>query len=101
MASSRDRREPIEALLVCRVSIWDAFDQPDESRLAGFPQWILRVVVAGAFDLGARDDERLKIEIRAAHQRTRETYGTRRRQPELAASGVHAGRVGLPVYAAP
>jgi putative transposase len=39
-----------------------------------------------------REDERLKIEIRAAHQRSRETCGPRRLQPELAAAGIQAGR---------
>ena len=36
--------------------------------------------------------ERLKIEIRTAHERSRETYGPRRLQPELAASGIRVGR---------
>ena len=40
----------------------------------------------------AREDERLKIEIRAAHQRSRETYGPRRLQPDLAAIGLNVGR---------
>ena len=35
-----------------------------------------------------RDDERLAIEIRAAHRRTRETYGPERLHRELAAEGV-------------
>lgn len=39
-----------------------------------------------------REDERLKVALRAAHQRTRETYGARRLQPELAADGFVAGR---------
>jgi putative transposase len=54
---------------------------------SGYYQW-----VRGVPSARAREDERLKIEIRAAHQRTRETYGPRRLQPELAASGVQAGR---------
>ena len=40
----------------------------------------------------SREDERLKIEIRTAHERSRETYGPRRLQPELAASGTRVGR---------
>lgn len=40
----------------------------------------------------AREDERLKVEIKAAHTRSRETYGPRRLQPELASEGFHAGR---------
>jgi putative transposase len=39
-----------------------------------------------------REDERLKVAIRAAHTRTRETYGARRLQPELARDGFTAGR---------
>jgi len=58
----------------------------DVSR-SGYYQWLRAEPSARA-----REDERLKIEIRAAHQRTRETYGPRRLQPELAASGVRAGR---------
>jgi len=40
----------------------------------------------------AQEDERLKVAIKAAHKRTRETYGVRRLQPELAADGFVAGR---------
>jgi len=39
-----------------------------------------------------QDDERLKVAIKAAHKRTRETYGPRRLQPELADDGFVAGR---------
>ncbi len=39
-----------------------------------------------------QEDERLKVAIRAAHTRTRETYGARRLQVELAAEGFVAGR---------
>jgi putative transposase len=39
-----------------------------------------------------QEDERLKVAIRAAHRRTRETYGARRLQPELARDGFAAGR---------
>ncbi|EFN2499682.1 IS3 family transposase [Shigella dysenteriae] len=37
-------------------------------------------------------DERLKLEIKVAHIRTRETYGTRRLQTELADNGIIIGR---------
>lgn len=40
----------------------------------------------------SREDERLKVAIRAAHRRARETYGVRRLQPELAAEGFVVGR---------
>ncbi|SVG01457.1 IS600 ORF2 [Shigella flexneri 2a] len=35
-----------------------------------------------------QSDERLKLEIKVAHIRTRETYGTRRLQTELAENGI-------------
>lgn len=37
-----------------------------------------------------QSDERLKLEIKVAHIRTRETYGTRRLQTELAENGIMA-----------
>ena len=37
-------------------------------------------------------DERLKVAIKAVHRQSRETYGVRRLQPELAAQGFLAGR---------
>ena len=40
----------------------------------------------------AQEDERLKIAIKAAHKRTRKSYGARRLQPELAADGFRVGR---------
>jgi len=40
----------------------------------------------------SQEDERLKVAIKAAHKRTRKTYGARRLQPELAADGFVAGR---------
>lgn len=39
-----------------------------------------------------QNDERLKLEIKVAHIRTRETYGTRRLQTELADNGIIIGR---------
>jgi putative transposase len=42
-----------------------------------------------------REEARLKVEWRAAHQRSRETYGVRRLPPELAAAGFVAGRARL------
>ncbi len=39
-----------------------------------------------------QSDERLKLEIKVAHIRTRETYGTRRLQTELADNGIIIGR---------
>jgi len=39
----------------------------------------------------AQQEARLEIEIRAAHQRTRQTYGPERLQRDLATYGVHVG----------
>lgn len=39
----------------------------------------------------AQENARLEIEIRAAHQRTRETYGPERLQSDLADHGIRAG----------
>lgn len=39
-----------------------------------------------------QEDERLKVAIRAAHSKTRQTYGASRLQAELAAKGFYAGR---------
>jgi putative transposase len=58
----------------------------DASR-SGYYDWLTREPSARS-----REDERLKIEIRTAHQRSRETYGPRRLQPELVASGIRVGR---------
>ncbi len=58
----------------------------DVSR-SGFYAWLGR-----APSRRSREDERLKVAIKAAHQRSRETYGIRRLQPELAADGFVAGR---------
>ena len=39
----------------------------------------------------AREEQRLEVEIRVAHKRTRETHGPERLQKELEAHGVNAG----------
>lgn len=54
---------------------------------SGFYDWLKRSPSARA-----QEDERLKIAIKAAHRRSRETYGSRRLQPELATEGFVAGR---------
>lgn len=60
---------------------------------------VLEVSRAGFHDWRGRppskrdqENERLKVAIRAAHAKTRETYGARRLQPEWAAMGFVAGR---------
>jgi hypothetical protein len=40
----------------------------------------------------AREDERLKVAIRAAHEKTRRVYGAARLQAELEAEGFDVGR---------
>lgn len=53
----------------------------------GFYDWLKRPP-----SVRAQEGERLKVAIKAAHWRSRETYGVRRLQPELAAEGFVAGR---------
>lgn len=54
---------------------------------SGFYDWLKR-----SPSKRSQENERLKLAIKVAHRRTRETYGTRRLQPELAADGFMAGR---------
>jgi putative transposase len=54
---------------------------------SGFYSWLKREP-----SQRAKEDERLKVAIKAAHKRTRESYSARRLQPELAADGFIAGR---------
>jgi|GEM_PF-1293158 len=54
---------------------------------SGFYTWLKREP-----SRRAKEDELLKVAIKAAHKRTRESYSVRRLQPELAANGFIAGR---------
>jgi putative transposase len=54
---------------------------------SGFYAWS-----KGKLSPRAQVDERLKVAIKAVHKQSRETYGTRRVQPELEAQGFIAGR---------
>lgn len=63
--------------LMCRV-----FDVSP----SGFYAWLKRPP-----SRHAGDETRLEVEIEAAHQRTRETYGPERLQQDLAAPGVQVG----------
>lgn len=54
---------------------------------SGFYAWLTRSPSARA-----RQDERLKVAIAAAHVKTRETYGAVRLQAELRSEGWMAGR---------
>jgi len=58
----------------------------DVSR-SGFYAWLKRPP-----SLKRQSDERLKVAIKVAHPRSRETYDVPRLQPELAAGGFAAGR---------
>ena len=53
---------------------------------SGYYAWLRRPV-----SKRAQEDGRLEIEIRAAHRRTRETFGPERLQRDLAAHGVKVG----------
>jgi putative transposase len=54
---------------------------------SGFYDWVKRPP-----SVRSQEDERLKVAIKAAHRRSRETYGARRLQPEMAVEGFVAGR---------
>jgi putative transposase len=54
---------------------------------SGFYAWLKRPP-----SRKSQSDERLKVAIKAAHELSRETYGVRRLQPELAAGGFAVGR---------
>lgn len=58
----------------------------DVSR-SGYYDWLCRKPSSRS-----QEEERLKLAIKVAHKRTRETYGAKRLQPELAADGFPAGR---------
>jgi putative transposase len=53
---------------------------------SGFYAWLGRPL-----SKRAREEIRLEVEIKAAHKRTRQTYGAERLQHELAEHGVRVG----------
>ena len=63
--------------LLCRVL---------EVAKSGYYVW-----VKGPVPIRQREEERLELEIRAAHKRTRQTYGPERLQQDLADNGVVVG----------
>ena len=69
------RQHPVAAM--CRVL---------EMSETGYHTWRKRPVSARALE-----NARLEIEITAAHQRTRQTYGPQRLQPDLADHGIEVG----------
>jgi transposase InsO family protein len=54
---------------------------------SGYYNWLVRKP-----SRHSQEDERLKLAIKVAHKRTRESYGARRLQPELAGDGFIVGR---------
>jgi putative transposase len=63
--------------LLCRVL---------EVTTSGYYAWVKRPL-----SIRQREEERLELEIRAAHKRTRQTYGPERLQRDLADNGVVVG----------
>ena len=57
-------------LVICRVL---------DVTASGYYAWVKRPL-----SIRQRDEERLEVEIRAAHKRTRQTYGSERLQRDLA-----------------
>ena len=57
-----------------------------EVTTSGYYAWVKRPLT-----IRQREDERLELEIRAAHKRTRQTYGPERLQRDLADNGVVVG----------
>ena len=64
-------------LVICRVL---------DVTASGYYAWVKRPL-----SIRQRDEERLEVEIRAAHKRTRQTYGSERLQRDLAENGVVVG----------
>ena len=58
-----------------------------EVSCSGFYAWLKRAVA-----LHAKVDAQLVVELRLAHQRSRETYGSPRHHAELRARGIHVSR---------
>ena len=73
----KELRRDYPVRLLCRVL---------EVSRSGYHAWLRR-----APSERARSRERLKLAVQAAHMRTRQTYGARRLQRELAADGFIAG----------
>jgi transposase InsO family protein len=59
-------------------------------RVRGLEERLLRLA-EGKPSKRSQENARLEVAIRAAHTRSRETYGPIRLQPELAADGFRAG----------
>jgi putative transposase len=73
----RELRLAFTVVLLCRVL---------DVTTSGYYAWIRR-----PFSIRQREEERLELEIRAAHKRTRQTYGPERLQRDLSDNGVLVG----------
>jgi hypothetical protein len=60
-----------------------------EVTTSGYYAWVKRPLPPRQ-----REEERLELEIRAAHKRTRQTYGPERLQQDLADNGIVVGFTG-------
>jgi putative transposase len=73
----RELRLAYSVVLLCRVLTVTT---------SGYYAWIKR-----PFPIRQREEERLELEIRAAHKRTRQTYGPERLQRDLLDNGIVVG----------
>jgi len=73
----KELRLAYPVLLLCRVL---------EVTASGYYAWVKRPL-----SIRQREEERLELEIRAAHKRTRQTYGPERLQRDLSDNGVVVG----------
>ena len=73
----KELRLAYPVLVICRVL---------DVTASGYYAWVKRPL-----SIRQREEERLELEIRAAHKRTRQTYGSERLQRDLAENGVVVG----------
>ncbi|WP_148723836.1 IS3 family transposase [Escherichia coli] len=87
---------PIEAMCqvfgVSRSGYYNWVQHEPSDRKQSDERLKLEIKVAHIRTRETYGTERLKLEIKVAHIRTRETYGTRRLQTELAENGIIVGR---------
>ena len=73
----KELRLAYPVVLLCRVL---------DVTVSGYYVWVKRPL-----SIRQREEERLELEIRAAHKRTRQTYGPERLQRDLSDNGVVVG----------
>jgi transposase InsO family protein len=73
----KELRLAYPVLVICRVL---------DVTASGYYAWVKRPL-----SIRQREEERLELEIRAAHKRTRQMYGSERLQRDLAENGVVVG----------